>query len=341
MSLKILVVDDDRVRAIQTRRLLELQGHAASIAETGRDAWQRLRSESISIVISVWQMPDIDGLELARRIHDYDLSLVPYLILVATTESLDDRRTGFECGVDDYLSAPNDAAELFTRIRVAERMICARESIGKELGELGRLKADIERLTMLNARTTEDVGRFCRDLEFANARLKALSITDGLTGLRNHRELQERLEDEVHRAKRYELPLSLIMLDVDHFKAYNDSFGHPAGDEVLRALARILESQARETDIIARYGGEEFAIVLGNTDREQAVIAAERLRVAVAEVSWPHTRITVSLGVSTLSGAAPNHSTMISEADAALYASKSSGRNCISHFDTIRAAVSD
>jgi diguanylate cyclase (GGDEF)-like protein len=338
---KILVVDDDRVQAIQTRRLLERLGNEAFIAESGKDALQRLRSESFSVVISVWQMPDIQGVELARRVRASSAPGAPYVILVSTIESLDDWRTGFESGVDDYLVKPIESKDLFARLYVAERMIRAKASIGSELAELSRVKADLERLTLLHARTTEDVGRFCRDLEFANVQLKALSITDSLTGLKHHREFQERLEDEVHRAKRYDLPLSLIMLDVDHFKPFNDAYGHPAGDEVLRRLAKVLERQARETDIIARYGGEEFAIILGNTDREQAVTAAERLRAAVSEESWPHRRITVSMGVSTLASAVKMHQDLIAEADKALYASKSSGRNCISHYASTSEVAPD
>src|SRR5439155_8293811 len=111
------------------------------------------------------------------------------------------------------------------------------------------------------------INAYCGELEHANALLQALLVTDGLTGLKTHRAFQDRLEDEINRAARYQQHLSLIMLDVDHFKEYNDTFGHPAGDEVLRILARALQEHARDTDFIARYGGEEFTIILPNTDR--------------------------------------------------------------------------
>jgi diguanylate cyclase (GGDEF)-like protein len=338
---KVLVVDNDRVSAISIRRLLEVQGHDASIAETGKEAWQRLRSEAFSVMIVFWKMPDVDGLELTRRVRAKAPSSVPHIILMTTTETLEDRREAFRHGADDFLSRPVGADELFVRMTVTERLLGLKSQIGMEVGEVGRLKAELERVTLMHGRTTEDVGRFCRDLELANAQLKAQSITDGLTGLKNHREFQERLADETHRAVRYRLPLSLMMLDVDRFKEYNDGYGHPAGDVVLRTLAKVLERHARETDVIARYGGEEFAVILGNTDRDQGIVAAERLRSAVTEEPWVHREITISIGVSTLRAEADSHSDLIGEADAALYASKSRGRNCVTHFASMTAPPPD
>ncbi len=339
--MKILVADHDRGAAIHVRRLAEQQGHEAAIAESGKEAWKRLRTETFAAAILLWQMPDIDGLELMRRVRANGAWTPPYMILLTTTQSLEERQEGFDGGVDDYLAKPVDANELHARLCVAERMLSVRAQVGMETNELARLKAELERVTQLHERTSEDVGRFCRDLELANAQLKAQSITDGLTGLKNHREFQERLQDEVSRAARYHLPLSLMMLDVDHFKLYNDSYGHPAGDEVLKMLAKVLESQARETDIIARYGGEEFAVILANTDRDQALSAAERLRLAVSETCWPLRPVTVSIGISTLRILTNGHSDLVKEADIALYASKGRGRNRISHYNVPQTAFQD
>ena len=164
------------------------------------------------------------------------------------------------------------------------------------------------------------------ELERANAELEALATTDGLTGLKNHRAFQERLAEEVSRAVRYGTPLSLILLDVDRFKQYNDTYGHPAGDAVLVAASRALQEGARTTDLLARYGGEEFVLILPQTEIDGAAAFAERLRVAVERHPWPVRAVTASFGVADLrlgeSGAE-----LIARADAALYQSKAAGRN--------------
>jgi diguanylate cyclase (GGDEF)-like protein/PAS domain S-box-containing protein len=183
-------------------------------------------------------------------------------------------------------------------------------------------------------------------LQEINLQLQSLATLDGLTGLKNHRALQESLKHECGRALRDSTPLSVLLLDVDRFKAYNDSFGHPAGDAVLRQLARVLKCVARETDFVARYGGEEFAIVLPNTDHEGALSLAERFRDRIEHETWPLRPVTASVGaatyVSPALSAEPDENavndestlrcpTLISEADKALYWSKTSGRNCVTH----------
>ena len=164
------------------------------------------------------------------------------------------------------------------------------------------------------------------ELEKANAELASLATTDGLTGLKNHRAFQERLGEEVSRTTRYGTPLSLILLDVDQFKQYNDSYGHPAGDAVLMSVANTLQMGARDTDLVARYGGEEFVLILPQTDIEGASAFAERLRAAVERAPWPVRAVTASFGVATLR-LAENGSGLITRADEALYQSKAAGRN--------------
>lgn len=168
-----------------------------------------------------------------------------------------------------------------------------------------------------------------RELAKANAELEALATQDGLTGLKNRRTFGERLEEEAMRAARYGTPLSLVMLDVDHFKQYNDAFGHPEGDEVLRTVARQLSTDARESDLAARYGGEEFVILLPQTDSAGACVIAERVRMAVCASDWPHRPVTASFGVATLT---PGMSAgdLVTTADQALYRAKAEGRNRVS-----------
>ena len=170
------------------------------------------------------------------------------------------------------------------------------------------------------------------ELTEANARLGTLATTDGLTGLKNHRAFQEKLGEEYERAVRYGTPLSLLMLDVDQFKKFNDQFGHPAGDQVLKQVAVALQATGRSSDFIARYGGEEFVMVLSGTDRQGALEYGERIRAAVADQEWEQRAITVSVGGTSLHVMTENSAALVAEADQALYQSKAAGRNCVTHF---------
>jgi diguanylate cyclase (GGDEF)-like protein len=155
------------------------------------------------------------------------------------------------------------------RLQASSRDITERKEYEKRLEEAQRkLKVQAERLAE------------------ANSRLEELAAMDGLTGLKNRRAFEDRLEEEVARARRHGHPLSLILIDIDHFKSYNDTFGHPKGDEVLRHVGRLLMRLMRDTDFAARYGGEEFAIILPNTDREGAHQVAERLRLTIEGATW-------------------------------------------------------
>ncbi len=169
------------------------------------------------------------------------------------------------------------------------------------------------------------------ELEKTNAELESLAMVDGLTGLRNRRSFDTHLQEEFDRAARYRSPLSLVLLDIDHFKHYNDTFGHLAGDEVLRRVGAILQTQMRETDLLCRYGGEEIAIIMPETDRAGAMQVAERVRAAIAMASWDNREITVSLGVSTFGIEMDTPQELVAGADRALYHSKANGRNCVTH----------
>jgi diguanylate cyclase (GGDEF)-like protein/PAS domain S-box-containing protein len=164
-------------------------------------------------------------------------------------------------------------------------------------------------------------------LQEVNNRLADLASLDALTQLRNRRGFEERLDDEVRRARRHGLALSLVLLDIDHFKSFNDTFGHPRGDEVLRGVGRILRRSLRATDFAARYGGEEFAVILPNTDRNGAVVVAEQLRQTIEYATWDDRPITASIGVATYTPEVNNADALIDQADRALYRSKQTGRN--------------
>jgi len=170
-----------------------------------------------------------------------------------------------------------------------------------------------------------------RELEQANRELCDLATTDGLTGLKNHRAFQERLRGDCETAERHQTPLSLLLLDVDHFKQFNDAFGHPAGDAVLKQVARLLEHTMRDCDFVARYGGEEFVVILPQTDQAGALRAAERCRIAIENAAWDCRPVTANFGAATLSLDCTGSDALIAAADQALYAAKFHGRNLVMH----------
>lgn len=213
----------------------------------------------------------------------------------------------------------NDADGKLLHYVAVQRDISARKRYEMQIDEQARLLAETN-----------------QQLADANARLATLTLTDSLTGISNHRALHQKLGEEIARAARYKTPLSLLLLDVDRFKAYNDTFGHPAGDEALQKIAQLLQQHRRQSDIVARHGGEEFAVLLPQTDYAGALVLAEGLRVAVENASWPLRAVTISIGVATLtdfnSNATPLETAndLVSRADAALYNSKEQGRNRVS-----------
>lgn len=176
-------------------------------------------------------------------------------------------------------------------------------------------------------------------LEETNKRLDELATIDGLTGLKNHRAFQDRLMEEWERAWRYETEFSILMLDVDDFKAYNDKYGHVAGDEVLRQFAERLQHNTRSIDFVARYGGEEFVVLLPNTGAENAMFIAERIRQSICSAQWPNRPITASIGVATPEVDTASPREFIDDADQALYVSKNAGKNRVTHITDVRNCV--
>jgi diguanylate cyclase (GGDEF)-like protein len=185
----------------------------------------------------------------------------------------------------------------------------------------------------------EQLFQYQLSLEEANARLRTSASTDALTGVRNRLAFDERLAEEFERAARYGHPLSLLMLDIDHFKHVNDTLGHSEGDAVLRRVARVLSETARTSDLVARYGGEEFALILPETDVACAVVMAERCRKAIASHKWDLRAVTLSAGVATTSLSTPSPDSLTRQADEALYEAKRSGRNCVRHHRAAEGSV--
>lgn len=212
----------------------------------------------------------------------------------------------------------------------------SREKEMESLTEMYMIQAEEQRMEveLSNQSLHESLDKIAE----LNRRLEELSVTDGLTKVRNRRSLEDFLTAQFDEIARYGRPLSFIILDVDKFKMFNDSFGHQAGDTVLIEVARILKETARGSDFVARYGGEEFCIVLPETDSEAALIAAERFRAAIEAGDWTYRQVTASFGVSTFADH-PTTKSLVESADQALYHSKEAGRNRVTHCDEIPKAA--
>jgi diguanylate cyclase (GGDEF)-like protein len=266
-------------------------------------------------------MPGLDGLELCRKLRGRR-DQIPYLytILLTGRTAREDRLAAFRAGVDDFLVKPIDLAELSARLEVARRIVTIQEQLRNRSTELERLHVDLEQ----------------RIIHLAD-----VASCDGLTGLKNHRYFRESLEAQFLLARRSASPLSVMMVDVDSFKAYNDVFGHPAGDDVLREVSRILRDNVRERGFVARYGGEEFAALLPSTDVEASRLIGQRLRKAVEDHAWPLRPITISLGIATMNQQPTRASTLLEQADRSLYQSKAEGRNRVIHANDLPADFAD
>jgi diguanylate cyclase (GGDEF)-like protein len=210
--------------------------------------------------------------------------------------------------------------------QMAQQLQQAFEAQEQQREELLAQKAELEQMHRQLQQAHQELATLNAELLEANRALAQAAVTDGLTGLKNHRAFQEALHSAAQMAERLQQPLSLVMFDIDHFKQFNDRFGHPAGDELLRQVAQVLRESARAYDVAARYGGEEFALLLPNTALEQAVQVAERLRQQIRAIENPHAPVSASFGVATYRRGMPP-ATLVYEADAALYRAKRNGRD--------------
>jgi diguanylate cyclase (GGDEF)-like protein len=284
--------------------------------------------ESVALVIADQIMPGMKGVELLEIVDRR---------LPATTKILLTGQAGLDAVVEainrahlnQYIAKPWDETAILLAV---ENLLRQFRLVHENQQLIASLSSKNQALLEMNRELEAKIHERTHELAAANARLAQLAVTDGLTGLYNHRHFHERLALEVERSSRSGLPLSLLMLDVDHFKQFNDGFGHPAGDEVLRQFARVLADTRRANDVVARYGGEEFAIILVDTAKFTAAKVAERVRERIyshdfAEAALRAGRISVSIGVATFPDDGGDAEALVRAADAALYAAKRAGRN--------------
>jgi two-component system chemotaxis response regulator CheY len=315
--MKVLIVEDDPMSALVLQKTLESMGHESLVAADGLDAWELLEKHEIRLVISDWMMPRMDGLELCRRIRCRGRRVYTYVIVVTAKRQRKDRVEALQAGADDLLSKPYDQGELMARTRVAQRILTMQEELQARSLELEAMRDA---------------------LEARNQWLSEMALCDSLTGLKNRRHFREVLDATFAFALRQQrMPLSMVMIDVDQFKAYNDTFGHPAGDAILSTLAEILLENTREPDLVARYGGEEFVILLPGTDGPGARFVCERIRTVIERHHWPLRPITASFGAASMEPGTLEAAQLINEADQALYQSKRRGRNRVTHFQELVA----
>jgi two-component system cell cycle response regulator len=295
---RILLVDDEPTQRLIMARLLKRAGYEVEMASNGREALAKLEQGDFPLMITDWEMPEMDGISLCRALRSREQGYT-YIILLTSRDAIEHLVTGLQSGADDYLIKPVIEPELIARLNTGRRIV-----------------------------TLE------RSLRTANEENRRLSITDPLTGAYNRRYLMEQLPREIDRAARYNRQLSAIMCDVDHFKKINDGFGHLTGDEVLRWFVSSLKSNLRKSDWVARYGGEEFVIVLPETNVGNAAKCAEHLRDHVAskpfKVAEQELAVSASFGVSGWREGVPKNASLdalIARCDVGVYASKSAGRN--------------
>jgi diguanylate cyclase (GGDEF)-like protein len=293
----IAVVDDDAAIRRLVRLFLNRAGFATFECTTGEEARQALTTRPWDLAILDRLLPDMDGVVLCHELKSNPAFRTRYVIMLTGEDEQEDKIEGLELGADDYITKPFQYPELLARVRAGKRIV----DLQKELLE-------------------------------TNKRLELLSITDGLTKLYNHRHLQDELLRAFEESRRYRRPLSLAIIDLDFFKEVNDSYGHAIGDEVLKSISQTFRESIRATDLAARYGGEEFAVMMPETELEDAVIFAEKIRTLI-ESSPIQTHagpihVTVSIGVAN----APHSrlrtpKELIVVADKALYRAKRGGRN--------------
>lgn len=305
---KVLVVEDSKVTLkVLTNYLASMGVTEPLLAETGSQAVEIFQHEHPDIVLLDAKLPDIDGFEVARKLRELEQPEEWAAIIFLTALNKDeDLAQGIASGGDDYLVKPVSEIVFHAKVRAMQRLV-----------EMHRKLVEVT-----------------RRLDSANAELLRLSTTDALTGIANRRSLDDFLSREWRRCVRRKKPLSLVMLDIDYFKLFNDKYGHQAGDDCLRLVAlQIARAAPRASDMAARYGGEEFMLVLGETDEDGAMWIAERVRQMIADLKIPHyatdsKHVSISCGVvSVMPDEKLSLETLMLSADAALYQAKRGGRD--------------
>lgn len=300
-DVSILIVDDEQDSRETLTELLHEEGYDVQGAESGAVALEMLGSGAYDLVITDLVMPRVDGIALTKNIKALNID-VP-IIVVTGFATIEYAVESMKAGAFDFITKPFNFEQV--------------------------------RLTIEKALETKRLRQLASESEF----YRQLSHSDELTKLANYRAFYETFQREIERALRYDRPLALLMIDIDDFKKCNDTYGHLAGDSVLKQIAGLIKENTRGSDFIARYGGEEFFAVLPETDEAEALAVAERIRseierhVFVDENQQEIAHLSVTIGISSLPLRAMNKRDLIRTADFALYRGKSAGKNCVVLFE--------
>lgn len=307
---RVLVVEDDSAMMALLVRMLQATGHTVYAARNGLEAVLQVAAHKPQVIITDWMMPEMDGLSLCRKLRERTEWRDIYMIVMTEQEDPDKLVEAFEAGADDYLVKPISQKILLARVRAGLRVVKLQEEVAVDREQLLRLSSD---------------------LAIANEGLQMLVRTDVLTSLPNRRAALERMEQEWSVSQRSNRNFTCMMVDVDHFKAVNDCYGHPVGDVVLKQVADVLRRSARTQDMVCRFGGEEFLVICPDTDIEEATLCAERLRQNILSIVVPSgedvIRVTVSIGVAEKADHMSSLDEVLSLSDQHLYAAKQGGRN--------------
>lgn len=301
---KILLIEDSKTQAALTRDFLERNGYEVDWASDGISGIKAVKLNVFDLILLDLVLPDMSGNDICRWLKlNGDTKGIP-VIMLTVKNSLDDKVSSLEAGADGFLAKPYNEVELNVTIYASLRT-----------------KALQDELKLRNKQTEELL-----------TKVEYLAVTDPLTGLYNRRFFDNVLKKELTESKRYDQRVTCLMMDIDHFKRINDTYGHETGDSVLVETATLLKALLREVDTIARWGGEEFIIMMPHTDIQNAMVPASRILKTIAEKIFtkiPDEQITVSIGLACSGENQNTPDVLVNAADLALYDAKKKGRNRI------------